>query len=133
MHPSEARELGVVEGLHADAEARHASATEAVQPLARQRLRIGLERDLRRVVQRAGLCARPDEAGHITGLEQRRRAAAEEEAVGLDAGRQAGANLPLESLDVASFETRIQQAAVEIAVRTNRLAERNVQVEPGWH
>ncbi len=100
-----------------------------VQPGRRRRFRVGLERDLgvRRDVE--GLAAGRDESADLVRLEQRRRAAAEEDRVdALRPGRRCRIS-PLQRVDVAVLQAGSNRPAVEVAVVADRGAERDVEVE----
>ena len=76
------------------------------------------------------VAARSDQAGDLVGIQERRCAAAEEDGVGRRARARWSGGSPLQRLDVARLQRRLEEAAVEIAVIADGAAERDVKIEP---
>ena len=133
VQASERLEHGVVERLHAEAHAGDAGRAITREPPARHALRIALDGDLGVGGQPPALAQVLEHGGQRLGLEQRGRAAAEED------GGQAHVARPVEGAEQVELAVqgaqvgihlpRLQRRRVEGAVVAALHAERNVQVE----
>ena len=128
MEPAETLKLLVPEGLDTEAETIDAGRSKPLEALGRHRLGIRLERHLGVGRHREGVTAGLDDRLHLARLEQRRRAAAEEDGVGVSPIRLTPDFLQ-QCGDVLVLQVPIEETAIEVAVVTDRRAERNVDVE----
>ena len=119
VEPAETLKLLVPEGLDTEAQTIDAGGPKSLQPLGRHRLGIGLERDLGVGRHREGVPACLDDRPDFARLEQRRRAAAKENGVGVGPIRLAP-DLLQEGGDVLILQVPIEETTIEVAVVTDR-------------
>ena len=136
MGPPERPQAGRVEALRAKREARKPEREPGLESRAVQGRGIRLERHLARAKHESG-AQRVAEARDLLGLEQTRRAAAEEEGAHARMAEELALShdLTAERLHVAVAERRRGGRGREVAVRATRRAERNVHVktDPAYH
>ena len=122
MNPPQPLQLLVVEGLDAEAQPGHARLAECGEPRGRGGFGIGLEGDLGVLGDGVGLPAGGDEPRDLRRIEERRRAAAEEDRVSGPPVR-GFADFALERDDVPASSARHRAGPIEIAVAADRLAK----------
>src|SRR5688572_5030243 len=133
MNASEPRQFIVIKRLHTEADAVDAGTAKRGEAFRRGGFWIRLERDLRVHGDIEGLATRRDQALDLGGIEQRRRAPSEEN--GVCSAPWCAADFELERRHIPPFQLNVEEASIEVAVRTNRLAERNMEIktESGVH
>ena len=127
MNAPEALQLIVIKRLNAEADAIDAGITKRRETFSRGGFWIGLERNFGVGGEIECLSACADEASDLFSRQQRGRSPAEKDRVGLATRR--SPDLRFKGRDVSALEVVIKQAAVEVAVRANRLAKGDVDVE----
>ena len=119
----------VVEALDAEAETIGARGSEATQFVEVGVARVALQRDLGVWLDVEDGARSLEQVGHLSRRHEARRTAAEEDAVHLGAVVRVARQFGLDRLQVHVDAVEARRLAIEVAVRADRQAEREVDVE----
>ena len=124
-------ELRIVRGLETDGEPVDAGFQIAPELVAERGGRIHLDGDLRAAPYLIGAVGRGQDPGNVVGIEQRGRAASDENAADLVILREgrSGLDFPAELLHIVRLDLRLLRKGQEVAVIAFPCAEGNVNIQ----
>ena len=128
MQPAKPAQFLVPERLDTETQSIGAGGAKLSSVDGCRRLWVGFQGDFGVGRHGEAVAAGTDDGGNFRRLEQRRRAAAKEDGVGLDVGIGEAADIGDQRIDVALPQAVVVKTAIEIAVITDRRAKRHVEV-----